>query len=117
MYKPKFYKPVFIKDAVLNLNETYCCAGTILTLRSPATPQHKPLMLTIDDGTGSIPAVYFDVRERISNNLDIGDDVIVYGHVQVYREDVQFKCDKIKVVKDPNIQALWINQVIIGKNK
>jgi len=117
MYQPKLYKPVFIKDAITNMDENFSCYGTILNLRSSNSPRQKPTLLTIDDGTGSLPAVYFDVQSILTNNLDIGDDVIVYGHVQVYREDVQFKCDRIKIVKDPNLQSLWINQVLIAKQK
>jgi len=117
MYKPKLYKPVFIKDAITNMDQNFSCYGTILTLHCSNSPRQKPTVLTIDDGTGSLPAVYFDVQQVVTNNIDVGCDVIVYGHVQVYRQDLQFKCDRIKIVKDPDIQTLWINQVLLAKNK
>ena len=57
------------------------------------------------------------INNTINNNVDIVDDVIVYGYAQMYREEVQFKCDRVKFVQDTNIQTLWINQVLINKKR
>jgi len=116
-YQPKFYKPVFLQDAVTtSLNEHVSCYGTVLTIRYPSA-NNKPVVFTIDDGTCSIPAVFFDAKQIMVHNVDIGDDVIVYGYAQMYREEIQLKCDRVKFVQDPDSQALWINQVLICKKR
>lgn len=115
-YQPKFYKPVFLQDAVASINDHVSCYGTVLTIRYPSA-SNKPVVFTIDDGTCSIPAVFFDTKQIMVDNIDIGDDVIVYGYAQIYREEIQFKCDRVKFVQDTNIQTLWINQVLINKKR
>jgi len=112
----RHYKPSFLIDALANINSYTSCFATIIDLR-PSNIPSRPTMMTLDDGTGRVPAVHFGGEGCVEQHLDIGDDVVVYGYTQIYRQDIQFKCDRIKLVTDPNLQTLWINQIVNNENR
>jgi len=117
-----FYPPVFIKDVVNSVGSPVSCSGTVVDITGNELPgadgeptSNRPLQLVLDDGTGQLSVVYFRSSSRRSDvpgRVGIGDDLVVHGRIQMYRDTVQMKCDLIKIVQDPNIQTLWINQVI-----
>jgi len=110
----RHYKPAFLCNALANINCYTSCFATIIDLR-PSNIPSRPTILTLDDGTGRVAGVHFS-EGGVEEHLDIGDDVVVYGYTQIYRQDIQFKCDRIKLVTDPNLQSLWINQIVSYDN-
>ena len=92
------------------------CSGTVVDLVNNA--DRPPLVLRLDDGTGTVQAVIFRPPPSESKTavLKIGDNCVVSGMVQTYRETLQIKCDRIKRVTDPNHYAMWINKVIYYKS-
>lgn len=109
--KARHYKPQFIKDCLSAGTGLVTCSGTVVDLVPADTT--RPLVFRLDDGTGTIASVLF--RPPPETNVKIGDDVVIYGVVQSYRDDLQIKCDKMKLIQDPNHHTLWINQVIYYK--
>ena len=100
-------------DALTSVDSAVSCFGTIVEITGPSSDDlssNRPLQLVLDDGTGQLCSVYFKPdRADLQARLRIGDDVVVHGTVQLYREAVQLKCDVLKLVSDPNLQSLWIN--------
>lgn len=92
------------------------CLGTIVDLVRPDPDSTRPLVLRLDDGTGTIECVQFRPGQD-ARALKIGDDVVVYGAVQVYRDAPQVRVERLARVLDPNLQTLWINQVIYCKKQ
>jgi len=117
--KTRHYTPKFIKDCLTNGGESaglVTCSGTVVDLVNNA--DRPPLVLRLDDGTGTVQAVIFrpPPSESKTAALKIGDNCVVSGMVQTYRETLQIKCDRIKRVTDPNHYTMWINQVIYYKS-
>lgn len=114
------HPPVFIKDAINEVGSSFSCYGTIVDITGPGgtgdSISNRPLQIVLDDGTGQLCAVYFKSdRADLQARLRIGDDLVAEGTIQLYRDAIQLKCEGLKMVSDPNLQSLWINQVIFYK--
>ena len=77
---------------------------------------NRPLVLSLDDGTGEVRCVFFGFQNyKHLTSVSLGQTFLARGLVSLYREDLQIKCETLKIVKDPNFETLWINKVIYEK--
>ena len=112
---------VFIRDIVppAEGREVSVC-GIVVDVIQPSSEIHptRPLVLSLDDGTSEIRCVFFGFHkfEHLSN-VSVGQSFLARGSVSVYRQDLQIKCETLKLVTDPNFETLWINKVIYEKRK
>ena len=115
---------VFIKD-IFSCLERYeecqvCVAGTVVDIVKPNSQLNpsRPLVLSLDDGTGEVRCVFFGFQNyKLLASSTLGQTFLARGQVSLYREEVQIKCESLKIVTDPNFETLWINKVIYEKKQ
>ena len=115
---------VFIKDIFCYLERYADCqvsvAGTVVDIVRPNSQlsPNRPLVLSLDDGTGEVRCVFFGFQNyKHLTSVSLGQTFLARGLVSLYREDIQIKCETLKIVKDPNFETLWINKVIYEKKQ
>ncbi|OLS13849.1 MAG: hypothetical protein RBG13Loki_2526 [Promethearchaeota archaeon CR_4] len=64
------------------------------------------MVLVLDDGTGIIRAINWNATETTYNDINIGDDVEVFGILKSYRERPQIIPEIIQRIVDPNYELL-----------
>ena len=115
---------VFIKD-IFSCLERYedcqvCVTGTVVDIVKPNSQLNpsRPLVLSLDDGTGEVRCVFFGFQNyKHLTESTLGQTFLARGQVSLYREEVQIKCETLKIVTDPNFETLWINKVIYEKKR
>ena len=115
---------VFIKDIFSDL-ERYqdyqvSVSGTVVDIVMPNSQlsPSRPLVLSLDDGTGEVRCVFFGFQNfKHLTSVTVGQSFLARGQVSLYRENVQIKCETLKIVRDPNFETLWINKVIYEKKQ
>ena len=113
----KHHKSLFIRDVftLLNTDTHVSVCGVVVDIVKPDLEVHsnRPLTVSVDDGTGEVRCVMFGFQHhKHLINLDIGDCVVVRGVVCEYKNQLQIKCENIKLVTDPNFETLWINKTL-----
>ena len=118
------HKSLFIKDLLDSLptlttpDVHVSVVGIAVDVISPDPEVHptRPLVVTLDDGTGVIRCVLFRHHElEHLKGVKIGDCFLARGVVSEYFEQTQIKCAALKIVKDPDFETLWINKVLLEK--
>ena len=95
-------------------------SGTVVDIVMPNSQLNpsRPLVLSLDDGTGEVRCVFFGFQNfKHLTSVTLGQSFLARGLVSFYREDVQIKCESLKIVTDPNFETLWINKVIYEKKQ
>ena len=95
-------------------------AGTVVDIVKPNSQLNpsRPLVLSLDDGTGEVRCVFFGFQNyKLLASSTLGQTFLARGQVSLYREEVQIKCESLKIVTDPNFETLWINKVIYEKKQ
>ena len=115
---------LFIKDIFSSLDRyedsLVCVSGTVVDVVMPNSQLNpsRPLVLSLDDGTGEVRCVFFGFQNyKHLTSVTVGQTFLARGLVSFYRDDVQIKCESMKVVTDPNFETLWINKVIYEKKQ
>ena len=118
------HKSLFIKDLLDSLptlttpDVHVSVVGIAVDVISPDPEVHptRPLVVTLDDGTGVIRCVLFRHHElEHLKMVKIGDCFLARGVISEYFEQTQIKCAALKIVKDPDFETLWINKVLLEK--
>ena len=97
-----------------------CVSGTVVDVVMPNSQLNpsRPLVLSLDDGTGEVRCVFFGFQNyKHLTSVTVGQTFLARGLVSFYRDDVQIKCESLKIVTDPNFETLWINKVIYEKKQ
>ena len=115
---------VFIKDI---FNEHPSLADRLVSVWGVAVEVMKPcvemkptrpLTLSLDDGTSEIKCVLFGFQSyKHLADVSVGQSFLASGSVSEYRQELQIKCESLKIVKDPNFETLWINKVLYEKKE
>lgn len=114
---------LFIKDLMdclpgLSSDVQISVVGVAVDVTKPDPELHptRPLVVTLDDGTGVVRCVLFGHQglDHLSD-AKIGDCFQARGLVTQYFEQTQIKCSALKIVDDPNFETLWINKVLLEK--
>ena len=115
---------VFIKDIFSSLDSyedcLVCVSGTVVDIVMPNSQLNpsRPLVLSLDDGTGEVRCVFFGFQNyKHLTSVTVGQTFLARGLVSLFRDDVQIKCETLKIVTDPNFETLWINKVIYEKKQ
>ena len=115
---------LFIKDIFSSLDRyedsLVCVSGTVVDVVMPNSQLNpsRPLVLSLDDGTGEVRCVFFGFQNfKHLTSVTLGQSFLARGLVSFYREDVQIKCESLKIVTDPNFETLWINKVIYERKQ
>ena len=115
---------VFIRDIFSSLARYQHCqvsvSGTVVDIVMPDSQlsPSRPLVLSLDDGTGEVRCVFFGFQNfKHLTSVTLGQSFLARGLVSFYREDVQIKCESLKIVTDPNFETLWINKVIYERKQ
>jgi len=83
-----------------------------------ATPfASSPLRFVIDDGTGKLPVVMFRPQFLNAGLCSSGEEAMVRGTIQVFRDNLQIRADDVRRVSDSNMTTAWTNFVIYSKLK
>ena len=114
---------MFIKDLLISLpalppDVHVSVVGVAVDVTNPDPDLHptRPLVVTLDDGTGVVRCVLFQHQELDHlRGIKIGDCFHARGMVTEYFEQTQIKCAVLKIVHDPNYETLWINKVLLEK--
>eukprot|EP00092_Neocalanus_flemingeri_P105578 GFUD01135359.1.p1 GENE.GFUD01135359.1~~GFUD01135359.1.p1 ORF type:complete len:140 (+),score=38.27 GFUD01135359.1:25-420(+) len=119
------HRSLFIKDLMSSLpglppDVQISVIGVAVDVTNPDPETHptRPLVVTLDDGTGVVSCVLFGHKELDHlRGVKIGDSFHARGVVMVsqYYQQTQLKCSALKVVTDPNFETLWINKVLLEK--
>eukprot|EP00126_Sphaerothecum_destruens_P001858 Sdes_comp15289_c0_seq1m4138 len=80
--------------------------------------KEKSILLRLDDGSGSISAVYWGVEEATPINTEhIGSTITVLGRLNVYMNEFQIVVSHFQIETDPHIELLhWIDVAFLWKN-
>ena len=115
---------IFIRDIFSSLDRYQDCqvsvSGTVVDIVMPNSQLNpsRPLVLSLDDGTGEVRCVFFGFQNfKHLTSVTLGQSFLARGLVSFYREDVQIKCESLKIVTDPNFETLWINKVIYERKQ
>ena len=114
---------IFIKDLLDSLpilmpDVQVSVVGVAVDVINPDPEVHptRPLVVTLDDGTGVVRCVLFRHHELDHlKGVKIGDCFLARGVISHYFEQTQLKCGALKIVEDPNFETLWINKVLLEK--
>ena len=114
---------LFIKDLLDSLpilmpDVQVSVVGVAVDVINPDPEVHptRPLVVTLDDGTGVVRCVLFRHHELDHlKGVKIGDCFLARGVISHYFEQTQLKCGALKIVEDPNFETLWINKVLLEK--
>ena len=120
------HKCLFIRDVLSltpsdqdrNCHASVC--GVVVDIVRPNLDLHsnRPLIISLDDGTGVVKCVLFMfVNLPYLQNLQLGQCCLVRGTVNVYNNQIQIKCQQVKIVNDVNFETLWINKVLFEKKQ
>jgi len=94
--------------------------GILVDIVSPNVEIHsnRPLVLTLDDGTAVVNCVMFGHQHHPHlANLELGQCCVARGVVATFRDQIQIRCELIKLVNDVNFETLWINKVLYEKKQ
>ena len=115
---------VFIKDIFSSLDRYEDClvsvSGTVVDVVMPNSQlsPNRPLVLSLDDGTGEVRCVFFGFQNyKHLTSVTAGQTFLARGLVSLYRDELQIKCETLKIVTDPNFETLWINKVLYEKKR
>ncbi len=73
---------------------------------NPEQSSSARMVLTLDDGTGILRAIQWDATETTYNDINVGNDVEVFGLVKSYRDHPQILPEIVRRVDDPNYELL-----------
>ena len=114
---------LFIKDLLDSLpmltpDVQVSVVGVAVDVVSPDHELHptRPLVVTLDDGTGVVRCVMFRHQELDHfRGVKIGDCFLARGVVTQYFDQTQIRCAALKELRDPNYETFWINKVLVEK--
>ena len=110
------HKSLFIKDLLDSLptlttpDVHVSVVGIAVDVISPDPEVHptRPMVVTLDDGTGVIRCVLFRHHElEHLKMVKIGDCFLARGVISEYFEQTQIKCAALKIIKDPDFEKLY----------
>ena len=95
-------------------SEVSVCGIVVDVVKPPSDlTSRRPLVLSLDDGTSEIRCVFFGFQNyKHLTSASLGQCFVARGTVGLFREQLQVKCESLKIVTDPNFETLWINKVI-----
>ena len=74
--------------------------------QNPEQSASARMVLVLDDGTGIIRAINWSATETTYSDINIGDDVEVFGILKSYRERPQIIPEIVRRVDNPNYELL-----------